>query len=281
MAEGGKNNSSTFVRTGGIPRTPPKQEQIEKKRRTGDSEKDNILFDILEEIRGSRKDMNEIKTKISSIEEKMENMTGRMGEMEEEWRKRDEEGQRRMNEMEKNFDLLKKENEEMKRRWENLERSNKRLNIIIKGVREDNQHETKNQTKEIVQKLLGDRFSTDEGEIESAERLGRKFEGKNRNIIVKLGDMSEKIEILKKKKENLKNTNIFINEDLTKEERRIRGILLKRAKEERTSGNRATLRGNKLLINGTLYELKNDGIKEELTPMAKNYQNPMDVGRNI
>ena len=80
----------------------------------------------------------------------------------------------------------------------------------------------------------------------------RKSEGKEL-IVAKVASVAEKIEVMKNKGK-LKGKWIYIDDDLTKEERETQSEIRKQAREERDKGKTVKVGYKKLIINGTLFK---------------------------
>lgn len=139
---------------------------------------------------------------------------------------------------------------------ESLDREMRRKNLIIKGVRdkdEENREGAKEETEKILQKIgVNINMAT---EIDEIKRLGKYREGRQRPILIRLTTGNGKMRILQKSKE-LKGTNVWIEEDYTKETQEERRRLIPHLKEARRQGFRAQLRHDKLLIDDKIYEAK-------------------------
>ena len=68
-------------------------------------------------------------------------------------------------------------------------------------------------------------------------------------VVATLERSEKKVEVMRKKKE-LKNTKIYINNDLTKEESRVLSEILKIAQEKRGKGHAVYVRYKKITIDG-------------------------------
>lgn len=85
--------------------------------------------------------------------------------------------------------------------------------------------------------------------IDEVRRIGMKIENYNRPVLVSLLSIKTKLSILKKRN-MLRGTNVFINDDLNSMAQEESKELLKIRREEKALGKNVTLRGNKLIIDG-------------------------------
>jgi len=130
-------------------------------------------------------------------------------------KKVDQLNQRLVNETEK----LKTENNVYKEKFNDLEQYGRRNNIRITGIKNDSLNQTTAETTRQVREMLKNQMDVEvgENEIDIAHRLGKFDENKptNRPIIVKFVSRQKRMEVMSNAKK-LKETNFFINEDLTR-----------------------------------------------------------------
>jgi hypothetical protein len=151
---------------------------------------------------------------------------------------------------------LKETLEKQDRKIASLERETKKKNLIIKGVIEkenESREETLQTTIGIVEKL-GVKINK-EMEVDEVRRIGRYNTKGERPILLKLTTGNKKAEILSKSV-GLKGSNIWIDEDYTKETLEDRRTLMPQLKEARRQGHKAHLKFNKLIIDNEVYEAK-------------------------
>ena len=94
------------------------------------------------------------------------------------------------------------------------ERHSHRQNVRVTGFVEEEEEEN---CAENFVNLCREKISLDvnDGIVDRAHRVGKKEEGANRAIIVRLKTHKDKLTILRNRK-NLRGTGFYINEDLTK-----------------------------------------------------------------
>ena len=102
--------------------------------------------------------------------------------------------------------------------------------------------------------------------IERAHRLSRR-RGQPRDVIVKLSMFKDK-EMIKETGKREKPVGLFVNDDLTKSVRTIRGKLKGKTKAAREAGHRAYLSYDKLIVmnqqgmkNAYTFDLKVNNVK--------------------
>jgi len=122
-----------------------------------------------------------------------------------------------MNELKQENKQLKNKIENQEKRIEFLERDARKKNLVIMGV-SDEEDEGESEMLEKITLVMNNIgvVMDKEMELEDYIRLGKYKETGMRPILIKLRKYSKKMEILKQAK-NLKDTDIWINEDFTKE----------------------------------------------------------------
>ena len=112
-----------------------------------------------------------------------------------------------------------------------LERFSRRNNLRLVGCKED----AGDDPDRILQNVLKNKFDMKDVSIETVHRTGKKSENRPRHIIFKVRDYHDKIQILRKKGDSLKDEDFYIIDDLTEEDmkkkRRLRPVM-EQAKRE-------------------------------------------------
>lgn len=234
-------NSSTeeekdiFKKSRRIIRTPELQKQEEQKkhreqrRTTKEEEKEELAK--MEELKELRKMMREV------IQE-LRNNTQEIKELKEEIQKKEE---RWASEKVELVNRIKK----LEDREEKREKEQRKNNIIIKGMGLT-ENENEQSIKDLIKKSIGV-----DTVIKRVYNINKKEEWKI--ILAEVETWEQKREIMLHKNK-LKGTKIYIENDLTKEERRIQTELVKIAKDEREKGSRVKIGYKKLVINNVSYE---------------------------
>lgn len=168
----------------------------------------------------------------------------------------------RLAEHEKKIISLEEENAKLKEnlqklelKQDDLENRSRRDNLIFYGIKEEDTEgveswdECRNKVLEVIRGTMG-LENVREEDIARAHRLGHR-RGK-RPIIAKFNHFGVKEKVLSSRK-NLKNSNIFINEDYSLRVRQERNFLLEEMKAAREGGSRATVSFNKLKIDNVWY----------------------------
>lgn len=205
-----------FAKSKKIERSP-----IKKKEENCNDEMDELkemMKEQMKEIKEMRKDYETIRTELADVKERLINK-------------------------EKYFDQkvesLNKKINTLEKKLEYKEKQDKRNNIIIKGLKLE-----ENKGREATERLF-----TECLEVNIKPREIRTL-GREKNIIkVILNSWDEKYCIMRKKRElkrNKETEKVFIEDDLTEQEMKIRKIINETAKEHREEG-RATKTGYKKL----------------------------------
>lgn len=161
-----------------------------------------------------------------------------------------------------------------------LEREVRKKRIIIQGLAEsDKEHQL--ELEEKVRVLLRDLEVqiNIENEIQEIARIGYKKvneQNKIRPVLIELGKLSKKWEILKAAKK-LKGKPIWINEDYSTVVQKQRKILISQMKKEREAGKKAFVRFNKLIVEGVSFT-----ADQLMKPTANNNnENKSKKGRTV
>lgn len=151
---------------------------------------------------------------------------------------------------------------------ESLEREIRKKNLVLRGVEENEREgsgETVDKVAQVV-KAMGVGMEVQQ-DIDEVRRIGKPRDGVIRPILLKLTTINKKWEILGQSKK-LRGTDIWVDEDYTKEVIEERKILYPQVKMARENGHRAFIKHNKLIIDGEAYkgrewETKQQRIREE------------------
>lgn len=196
------------------------------------------LFKEMENMRNQMERMRE------SIKESLEDKLDKIRiELEEERGRREEERKREREEWRREKGKIEQRIEEIERTNERRERENRKKNIVIKGASWEG-----GRVEEEVCRFVKENLRT-EVTVERAYKIKVK---ENKEIVVaSLGSWEQKREIMYKKKEL--SQGIWIEDDLTKEERGIQIKLRERAREEREKGNKVKVGYMKLFIGDKVF----------------------------
>jgi len=164
--------------------------------------------------------------------------------------------------VETKIDSLETENKELKRRLYSVEKVIKRKNLLIYGLPEADNENTVEIVVDVVKNKLD--INLKSTEIANCFRLGKKIDKKHRPILLVLISNLKRSELLTNKGK-LKGTNIFINEDLTQEDSNRRRTLVNKLKEARAHNRNATLKGNRLMVDGVSYTAEDFDICTDIT----------------
>lgn len=172
-------------------------------------------------------------------------------EMEEERRKREEERKREKEEWKKEREELENRIEELEKISERRDREDRKKNIVIKGLKW-----RRERVNEEVEQFIKENLNIEVG-VENAYRL--KINQDKEVVIAILDNWKQKREVMSKKKEL--RQGIWIEDDLTMEERRVQNKLRERAREERAKGNKVKIGYRKLFIGDKVVRW-NEKVKE-------------------
>ena len=133
------------------------------------------------------------------------------------------------------------------------EREKRKCNVLLGNVEERRSESA----VETVMRIFKDKLNIDLSPV-NAMRLGKFKVGQKRLLLVKMRNFDEKLTLLKKGK-LLSGSGLFLAEDMSKEERKIRKIQVSEMKKARCEGKKAFIR----FLDG---ELIVDGKPHKVTP---------------
>lgn len=158
----------------------------------------------------------------------------------------------------------------MTRKVDELDNRSRRSNLIIYGVKEEENESEDILREKVTKEIFQDILEVNTSCIERIHRLGRvhqQEEAKHRPIILKLLDYRDKTAILKQCKK-LKGSEYSISEDYSKTVRDIRKKLWTRTKDNRDRKDKVYLTYDKVRINNQLYAW--DESRNDIVELSKN-----------
>ena len=120
---------------------------------------------------------------------------------------------KQINDMEKEMSVLKSQIAQQEIAANKSERFSRRNNIRLVGIPEPAEGHQED-CIQIIEKILQTRFSIS-SKVERAHRDGKKVEGRPRHILIKLLSYRDKVDVMRKNREALKDDRYFIVDDLT------------------------------------------------------------------
>lgn len=215
----------------------------EKRIKKMSSETEKTLKLILEELRAQRVQNAKILETLCKLTERVEDVEQKVRNLKEE-RKQENLGNCKI------LNIIQEDNFKLKETLHRMEKNDKKLNLIFYGLEENTQPDNSK-----IEKILGEKFGQHNIQIESTKRLGRARKDKRLDLIVKFKKREDRWKILQMKKEKLKDTPIFITEDLTFLERGRRKFLRDKAGDARIQGKKTFIKQDTLIVNGICYQV--------------------------
>lgn len=200
----------------------------------------------------SRLEMEEMKAMMHQMMEMLKNNTDEIKALREDVKRKEEQWNKEKQQLEEKIGKLEERLEEHDKRA-------RKLNVLIKGAGKESL-EGCNEVEEWFKKKLGIEVKTRTVADISKE--------KNREtLLVEIANWEMKMSIMKNKSK-IKGTKIFIDNDLTKEERIMAACIRKMAKEERSQGKEVKVEYKKLQVDGQLFvwESKLQKLVEKAEP---------------
>lgn len=179
----------------------------------------------------------------------------------------------------KTMENLKSENNELKiqlkeqqHRISVLERETLKRKVIVFGLKEEEEENEAKLERKVKQLITSLGIELNEQDIQETRRLGREGKGKERPTQVEVATTKLRNKIMREKKKLKEiSSDIWIEEAMSKAVVEQRRELVWYMKEEKMKGNKASIKYNKLIINGKVYTMEEIKAKEE-RHMNKNHQ---------
>lgn len=155
---------------------------------------------------------------------------------------------------------LKSKIEGVEEKIEKMERDGRRNNMVIQGIKvnTDNQNLLKEMVEDFMENTLRVKIS-----VRNARRINDHI------CLVELNNATDKEKVMKSKSKlkEMRDSKIFINDDMSKLEREIQAKVRNKAKEERSNGNRVKIGFQKVIVNDQVWKWnkeKEEWIKEKV-----------------
>lgn len=234
-------SDNAFAKSLKVSRTP-------NKRQPGGDEKLDVIIKMLTD---AKEDREEIKEEIKYLRTEQQAFKGEIAKLKEE----NENLKKKCEELAKENEETKSELREVTRTTEWLENDKRRKNVIMTGLVMDTDDPN------VIKKRITD-FLKEHLQIEVTLRSAIKL--RNKTFMIKLNSESDKNMIMenKAKLKALKAMTVYINNDLTKNERNKQRQIREKAKNEKGNGKEVKVGYNKIIVDGELWKWNRD--KREL-----------------
>lgn len=230
------DDGELFIKSKKTMRTPAKGSQTEVK-----------LDQILSLMHNLTRDTQQLTTEVRDIKNEQMEYRKEIGELRKEIEEIKLENLKIRNEKCK----IEKELSETKDRMEKLEKESKINNIVLQGLQIENDDSAA--LRDVMTNFIKKEMNI-EVKVDDAIKLGYK------TCLVKLKDKQDKNLVMKNKHKlrHIKGKQVYINNDLTKEELLIQKTIRLVAKEEKKNGKEIKFRHNKLIIDGKVWKWNKD-----------------------
>lgn len=158
----------------------------------------------------------------------------------------------KISKLEKEVSTLRKELDNYKEKAKETERYSRRWNLRMKGLKERMGEDVRREVVRILSKIAPEWSDKMEDYVDTAHRVGKKEDGKNRQIIIQFTKRLHRDGIWKKSKDAqiCESEGIRFAEDLSKEDRLEREKIWPKILQARNAGEKAYYRGAAGYING-------------------------------
>ena len=213
-------------------RTKPKTSVSEEEENTGNA----AILKKLETLDILQKDLTEIKSNTREISAKIASFECKFDEVDD------------------RVAALQTEVNQLKRTLEKVEKDSKRKNIIVSGIPETDDEKI----NQVVDTFLKDQLKVNVS-YESTMRIGRQKEDYARPIKICFLRQEDKWAAIKQRR-LLKESNIYINDDLTKSELSNSDLLRKYRNEAQKEGKKTFYKKGRLHIDGIPFMVRNQKV---------------------
>lgn len=259
----------------------PKKEAVERRskstseidsppRKTNKKEEKEMEIEILKELKEMKEEMRagrmEMIEHIRKIEEtwmeKEKKMDEKIGEIEArlskiELKERKEQGMKEK-EGERDENKAWKEIRKMRMEINRKEKRERKNNLIIRGIHHNEREDKEEKMRSFIEK----EFKMGR-EVEKVETVKT---GRGEILIIKMKNWEAKRKVMEEKgKLRERSEKIYIDDDLTQEERRVQRCIRERGNKERESGKRVKIGYRKIQINGVTlrWNEENERLEQE------------------
>lgn len=183
-------------------------------------------------------EIRDLKKMIVEMMEEIRNNTKENRELREEMRKREEEWRKEKEDLYKRIEVLEE-------RTEKEERAKRKMNLVLKGIKIKSE-EPEMEIENFFKKNLGV-----ETKIKKINKIRSENEYSITVVEMETWDMKQRV---MKNKNKLKGSHMYIENDLTVEERKIQAQIRAIAKREKEKGKKVKVGYKKITINGEEYD---------------------------
>lgn len=200
------------------------------------------------QYREKTEDMDEVKDMLREMMKTIQQNTEENKELREEIRRNQKMWDKEKRKLEGRIDIL-------EGRLEAMDKEKRKCNVIIKGLTDEQVDETE------INNFLETNVNV-KIQVKKISHISKQKEGNI--VLVEMNTWDEKQAIMKNKF-RLKGTKVYVEHDLTLEERRIEAEIRRIAREERKKGKQVKIGYKKVIINGEIYEWskQDDGVVQQ------------------
>lgn len=198
-----------------------------------------VMQALLTEIQGMRQDHKKYQEEMEKLREENENIKTELG-----WLRR------RVEQL-----------EEVENRMEQIERTSRKNNIIITGLKIES--DNKNEIKKEIETFI-------KNELQIETQINKSYQINRNMYVAEIHKFEDKMSILQNKGKLKKSQYkyIYINSDLTKKERQIQKIIRERAEQEKQLNRNVRVGYKKITINGITWIWNTKSRQLEALPIT-------------
>lgn len=166
---------------------------------------------------------------------------------------------------ENKLENIEKENKLLRQQIQQMNDYSRRENLILEGL-EDDCNETHETLQKKLHTFIKDKLAVVDAsniQIDKFHRLGKSDPERCRAVIMRFKSTGDRMNIWNKRK-NLKGSKYYLKEDFSPATKEARHKLNPYLRAARAAGRRATLVGEKLLVNGARYTVEDMPSLEQM-----------------
>ena len=151
--------------------------------------------------------------------------------------------------MEREVEVLKTQIRDLEEKEEMRERQARRANLVISGPDMNKDMSLKAMSKEGVKKFLQERLGLEIG-VEEVWKVGRE---EGTKLVARMSGWEDKMKVIRNKRKLGRECRIFIDDDYTRKERDVQGIIRTEMWRRRRENEKAFMAYKKLIVGEDIY----------------------------
>lgn len=237
----------------------------EQKTSRGDEEQTkDLIKQILDEVIQMREENRECNRKIDKLQEEVRELKAEIKSAHQKVKEMEDNMQGEIEQLNVEVKMTQQRMESVEDRLEKYDKDNKKKNIVIRGLKIEETES--NEIKENIESFIKKNIQVN-ARVVSVHKIGEEM------WVAQMNSFENKIEVMKNKKKlrGYKKAKVYVDSDLTVNERETQKKIIDIAKMERQKGRKVRIGYNRINIDGVdwIWNKRENGL-EERRPPAKN-----------